>query len=570
MTLNEYKKFVKKRLSGFTRPLLKISMGDYSVKLSQPKKEDEFSELQSALHITINELADFDKKRKNAEAAQKKAEIEKIGDLKELLGDYKKYVAKKLEELIPIFQKIAIGDFSVEVELPKEEDEFTPLIASLSMVLDDLRFLDKENKKKNEELEEAKKTLEIKVGARTKELKILTENLEKKVEERTEELQSKLEELEKNKKALTNILEDVAEARINAEEEKKKTLAIITNLADGLLVFDKDSALSLINSQAEMFFGVSKKEIVGRSLQELSLLPNFAPLIDILNKKEEKVSRKELFLRENFTLEISTAPIVQQGKESGFLVIIHDITREKFIERMKTEFVSLAAHQLRTPLSAIKWTLKMLLDGDLGKITDEQRNFIEKTYASNERMIGLINDLLDVMRIEEGRYLYKPVLADMEDIVQFVINSYQDIIERKKIVLDFKKSEKSLPKVLVDVGKMRLVIQNFIDNAIKYTPSGGMVTIYTSSSKREVEFSIKDTGMGIPKDQQGRVFSKFFRGANIQRTDTEGSGLGLFITKNIVEAHSGKVWFESEEGRGTTFHFSLPSKEEFTDFIKEF
>ena len=239
---------------------------------------------------------------------------------------------------------------------------------------------------------------------------------------------------------------------------------------------------------------------------------------------------------------------------------------------MKTEFVSLAAHQLRTPLSAIKWTLRMLLDGDLGKITEEQKDFIEKTYSSNERMINLINDLLDVTRIEEGRRLYKPVLTDFEPICQFVINSYKEEIEKRKLKLEFKKPEKKLPQVMLDVEKIRLVIQNLLDNAARYTPSGGQVTISLKPTKgeKEIEFSIKDTGVGIPKDQQARVFSKFFRGANVMRMATEGSGLGLFITKNIVEAHGGKIWFESEEGKGTTFYFTLPLKEEFGRFLKEF
>ena len=257
-------------------------------------------------------------------------------------------------------------------------------------------------------------------------------------------------------------------------------------------------------------------------------------------------------------------------EKTGTLVILHDITREKMVERMKTEFVSLAAHQLRTPLSAIKWTLRMLLDGDLGEITAEQRDFIEKTYSSNERMIALINDLLDVTRIEEGRYLYKPILTDFEPICQFVINSYQDEIKRKKLKLEFKKPEKKLPQVKVDVEKIRLVIQNLLDNAVRYTPAGGEIIISLAQAKKAIEFSIKDTGIGIPKDQQERVFSKFFRGTNVIRMETEGSGLGLYITKNIIEAHGGKIWFESGAGKGTTFYFSLPTKEEFGEFLKEF
>jgi PAS domain S-box-containing protein len=370
--------------------------------------------------------------------------------------------------------------------------------------------------------------------------------------------------------ALVNMLEDVEEAKNKAEQEKNKTLAIITNLADGLLVFDGENKLSLINHRAEIFLDVKAKDLIGKSVLELSTSPNLKPLIRILGIEIREVFRKEILIKKNFTLEVSTASIMRKREKLGILVILHDITREKIIERMKTEFVSLAAHQLRTPLSAIKWTLRMLLDGDLGEITKEQRDFLGKTYQSNERMISLINDLLNITRIEEGRYLYKPVLADFETICQFVINSFKDEIKKKEIKFEFKKPQKKLPQVKVDVERIRLTFNNLLDNAIKYTPTGGRVTVSLRHVKKEIELSIKDTGVGIPKDQQGRVFTKFFRGANVMRMATEGSGLGLFITKNIIEAHGGKIWFESEEGKGATFYFTLPIEEEFTEFLKNF
>jgi len=384
------------------------------------------------------------------------------------------------------------------------------------------------------------------------------------------ELEERAKALEESRIALMNILEDANEARRKAEEERDKTEAIITNLVDGLLVFDRERRLVLINPRAENFFGVKSEDVIGRPISELNTFPSFKPLVALIRNGIKRVFKKELPIKENLTLEVSTVSMISGGKKLGSLVILHDVTREKLIEKMKTEFVSISAHQLRTPLSAIKWTLKMLLDGDLGPITDEQREFIEKTYKSNERMINLINDLLNVTRIEEGRYLYKPVLAQIENIVQSVIDSRKEEIKRKKLKFRFKKPKKKLPKVKVDVEKIGLAISNLIDNAIKYTLAGGKVTVSLEYTKKEIEFSVKDTGVGIPKDQQGRIFSKFFRGANVMRMETEGSGLGLFITKQIIEAHGGKIWFESEENKGTTFHFTLPIKEGFAEFLKEF
>lgn len=399
-------------------------------------------------------------------------------------------------------------------------------------------------------------------------LKKLQAELKERVEERTKELEKRTKELEDTRRALINMLEDVEEARIKAEEERSKTQAIITNFVDGLLVFDKENILILANPQTETFFNVKAGQIIGQSFAELIKISSLNSLFQLLNNSHsdkntidkgiKSIFRREFNLRKNLVLEVSTFPILRSKERIGTSVILHDISREKLIEQMKTEFVSLAAHQLRTPLSAIKWTLRMLLDGDLGEITREQENFLQKTYQSNERMIHLINDLLNVTRIEEGRYLFKPTLAQIEDIMNPIIKSYREEMKRKKITFILKKPKTRLPQVKIDKEKMGLAIENFIDNALKYTFPGGQVTVALKCGKKEIEFSVKDTGVGIPKDQQDRIFTKFFRGANVIRMETEGSGLGLFIAKNIIEAHGGTIWFESKEGKGSTFRFTLP------------
>lgn len=439
-----------------------------------------------------------------------------------------------------VLARIAEGDLSVYCKLTGDET-FDVIVLGINMMITDL-------KEREYKLSEMRKE-------REKEL---------------QEFKKKTTELDKMRAALMNMLEDVEESRSRAEEEKNKTLAIITNFSDGLLVFDTEKKLSLINPKAEIFFDTKEKNIIGNPISELRIFPTIEPLINLIGEEIREVFREEIKLRKNLVLVVSTIPIIREEERLGTMVILHDVSREKVIEEMKTEFVSLAAHQLRTPLSAIKWTLRMLLDGDLGVITEEQRNFVEKTYKSNERMINLINDLLDVARIEEGRYLYKPTPTDFEPIVQFVINSHQEEIEKKKIKFKFEKPEERLPKVMVDVEKIRLAIDNLLDNAVRYTSAGGEITISLKSGKEEIEFFIRDTGAGIPQDQQDRVFTKFFRAVNVMRMETEGTGLGLFITKNIIEAHGGKIWFESEERKGTTFYFTLPIKGEFEVFLEEF
>lgn len=370
--------------------------------------------------------------------------------------------------------------------------------------------------------------------------------------------EERCKELEDAYSALLNILEDTEENRREIEEERDRTLAIINNFSDGILIFDKENKLSFMNPKAEEFFEMKAKEVIEKSISKLSEIPPFEGITNLLGAESKKILRRELAFKKNLILEVTIVPLKKREEEIGTLIILHDITKEKTIERIKTEFVSLSAHQLRTPLSAIKWTLRMLLDGDLGKLTKEQSEFLEKTYKSNERMIELINDLLNVTRIEEGRYIYQRIFCDFVEIVQSVIDSYKREIEKKNIKFEFKEPEKQLPRILMDEEKIKLVIENLLDNAIRYTFPGGKVTISIELLENEIEFKIEDAGMGISKDEQPRVFTKFFRGANAIRMETEGSGLGLFVTKNIVEAHGGRIWFEAEERKGSTFYFTLP------------
>lgn len=370
---------------------------------------------------------------------------------------------------------------------------------------------------------------------------------------------------ERAKKAISNILEDI-------EREQKKTDFIVSHFTDGILLFDEKKILQLINPQAQKIFNIKPEEVLERSIVWLSKFLPLSPLIKFLGAGEiQGFFRKEFYLSKpaKKILEVTTILLKEFGGE-GWMVVLHDITREKEIEKMKTEFVSIAAHQLRTPLSAIKWTIRMLLDGDIGELKPEQKDLLEKSYKSNERMISLINDLLNVTRIEEGRYLYRLTPANVEDLTQLIINSYKELAARMGIKLEFKRPEKKLPKIKIDIDKIKIVIQNLLENAIRYTPKGGKVNVSLKYAKKEIEILVEDTGIGIPKDQQERVFSKFFRGANVLRMETEGSGLGLFIAKNITEAHDGRLWFESTENRGTTFHLVIPVKEEFTEFLKEF
>lgn len=373
-----------------------------------------------------------------------------------------------------------------------------------------------------------------------------------------EELLTKSEDLRKVRAALLNVLEDTDELRRSAVDERNKTMAIIENLTDGVILLNKKKQIEIINSPATELFNIGKKEAIGKCFVDLLDIENIPEIKKILIDKDRirNIYREEVATLDSLHLEITSVLLKDEIEEKGFLIIIHDVTKEKLIEKMKTEFVSVAAHQLRTPLSAIKWTIRMILDGDVGEINEEQRELLEQTYISNERMIRLINDLLDVSRIEEGRLLYDQKDARIEDVIDSVIEASQEMLRNKNMVLEVNKKE--TPKVRIDKEKIGVVIQNLLENAIKYTEQGGKIKITLDNDEKNVIFKIEDSGVGIPKSQQDRIFTKFFRAENVTRMETNGTGLGLYTTKNIVQAHKGQIWFESEENKGTTFYFTIP------------
>ena len=227
------------------------------------------------------------------------------------------------------------------------------------------------------------------------------------------------------------------------------------------------------------------------------------------------------------------------------------------LDRMKSEFVALVTHQLRTPLSGIKWSLSMILNGEMGEMSPEQKTYLLKTYESNERMIDLINDLLQADRLESGmmRFSFQP--TPILDLIDNILIEVSPLAEHKKIRLTYA-SREEVPTLSIDPQNMRVVLQNLLENAIKYTPAGGDVTIGVHNKGHCVEIVVKDSGIGIPAKDQKNIFQRFYRAPNAVLTETVGSGLGLYIVKNIIDHHKGTIAFTSERGKGTMFSITLP------------
>jgi len=237
--------------------------------------------------------------------------------------------------------------------------------------------------------------------------------------------------------------------------------------------------------------------------------------------------------------------------------VISEVERIARLNKMKSEFVSVASHQLRTPLSAIRWETELILSKFGKGLSEKQKSGIESINLLSNRMTRLVGDLLDVARIDQGRLILKKTCFDVEKIVQENVTEFISMAKAKNTNLIFKNSDSPI-FVVGDAEKLGLAIENIISNAIKYTLGRGKVEISIHKKNGFVVFNCKDNGVGIPEEQQINVFSKFFRSDNVVKYQTEGTGLGLYIAKNIVEQSGGKIWFQSIEGVGSIFSFSLP------------
>ena len=216
------------------------------------------------------------------------------------------------------------------------------------------------------------------------------------------------------------------------------------------------------------------------------------------------------------------------------------------------------SHQLMATLTAMKWSLQMLNQGDFGPISQEQKSIIEKMAQKNDLLISLANRVVHTVKLENEQYCCNQGPVTMENLVNAVLEYCKEAATKKGVILEFKKPATKIPSLTVDEEMIKIALQNLIDNAIKYSPQGGVVQVGLVSDGKNVQLTIQDAGIGVPQKQKNKLFHKFFRADNAIASSATGSGLGLFISQNIIQAHGGKIWFDSIEHEGSTFYFSLP------------
>lgn len=358
--------------------------------------------------------------------------------------------------------------------------------------------------------------------------------------------------------------------RLNSTEEaKNRAEAILLSVGEGVFAVNLKGEIIIFNKSAERLLGFNRNQVLNQRYDNLLQFVNsktredYGPFINqvLLEGKEITLPSDTVLVTAEQTeipVAVNSSPIRnQKGIIVGGIVVFRDITHEKEIEEIRTDLISIASHQLRTPLSEIKGLISLLDDNVAGPLNSKQKEYMKLLTVANERMINLVNDLLNISRIEQGRLQlnFQPVnlgnlTADVEKSLQLRASEHK---QKFYLTLD-----PNLPNVLADPEKTKEIISNLMENALKYTFDGGTITTRVTANDAGVWVLIKDSGVGIPKNRQKDLFQKFSRIENPLSRLTTGTGLGLYAVKQLVEKQKGNVWFESAEGKGSTFGFVLP------------
>lgn len=357
----------------------------------------------------------------------------------------------------------------------------------------------------------------------------------------------------------------------NVSEEKAKRYeeaqAILAGLDAGVAVIAPNGTILAANKPFENLFGADGgigkhySEVCRMQKNGASPLPEETPIERALASGRQAASdRYSCVARDNkkISVAITASPIIKTGEISGIVAIFHDITREKEIEKVRQDFLSLASHQLRTPLSGTKWLIETMRRGVLGQISKEQKEYIDRLYGINERMIRLVSDMLNVLRLESGALTIKKEEIGARKLCQTVCGILEPATKETAITL--KNSLEGKPDIAFDGDSeiLQTILESFVSNAINYSPSGATVTLDAAEEDEAVVFSVADQGIGIPRDEQARIFERFYRASNAKEFKPNGTGLGLYIASILADKIKAAISFKSEKGKGTTFYLRIP------------
>ncbi|AEF16904.1 multi-sensor signal transduction histidine kinase [Thermoanaerobacterium xylanolyticum LX-11] len=341
-------------------------------------------------------------------------------------------------------------------------------------------------------------------------------------------------------------------------DERNKTLSIVKSINDPLLVLNSDYKIILLNGAAEELFGIEEKNAIDKhfllSVKDEKLFEQINAIVDSkfnINKVEQVKYGDKYY-------DVTITPIKNYKSEiSDILLVFHNITEFKELDQAKDDFISIISHEFKTPLTSIMMGTSMILEEKIGVINDKQRSTLVAIEEESEKLTELVNELIELTKIESGKEMYNFKCCSIFGIAQNTVKPLYNIANEKGVNLT-NTIDEDMPGVYADPEKITWVLNNLITNALKYTDAGDDITISASVDGDFMQISVKDTGAGIPKEYKDKIFDKFFHVQNDDEFEIKGTGLGLAVVKEIVEAHGGKVWCESDIDIGSNFMFTLP------------
>lgn len=341
--------------------------------------------------------------------------------------------------------------------------------------------------------------------------------------------------------------------------EKNKSMAIVKNISDPIAVLDTDYRILLVNDAFEKIFNVSEEILINKHfLEGIRNGEIFDFLSSTLSSKED--TRQKVFLinsnNENYYFNVTLVTIKDNfAKLTGTIAVFQNITQLKELENIRTNFIATISHEFKTPLTSIMMGTDLLQEDGMGKLNNEQKEFVSAIREDCDKLTRLVNDLLELNRIESSKAVFKFNEYDIADIIEFAIKPFYKIADQYKVNLYFQCDEK-LPRVVADFEKITWVLNNLISNALKYTAAGDEISVTAIEKADNICVTVKDTGAGIPEEYIGKIFEKFVQ-VNDGDFEVRGTGLGLAVVKEIIEAHKGKIWCESKLDVGSSFTFTL-------------
>lgn len=370
------------------------------------------------------------------------------------------------------------------------------------------------------------------------------------------------------------ILLNAVDSAERLDIERNQINAIISSINDPVISYTHNFEIVLVNEAMEKFLNLSSKELIGKIITpELSndarfgvlaklIFPSLAPVVleRTIDAYPEKIKIK-FFQPKELVLEIVTTKVIdEKGQLYGFLRIVHDLTKEEILKKTQSDFITIVAHQLRTPMSGLAWILELLTKKELGPLNPEQGRLLLDGQKAMQESLKTIDDLLNVAQIEEGRFGFQFIVADLERIIEETFIKFEPTAQKNNIKLIFYRPEFGLKPFVMDPLRIKLALEILVDNAIKYNVQNGEVRIKIEpiDSKPFIMISVEDTGRGMAPEDMPRLFTKFFRSKKALKDQTSGIGLGLYLAKNIIERHGGKIWAKSIVNRGSIFTFTLP------------